>query len=73
MRGTTLQVRGTFHLTCPEHDGLTDLHADHVSVMARGETLRDPLDPAAFIPGAVMVVLGLGLILVFYRLRESRR
>ncbi|MCI8468148.1 MAG: hydrolase [Eggerthellaceae bacterium] len=73
VRGTTLQVRGTFHLSCPEHDGLTDLHADHVSVVARGETLRDPLDPAAFIPGAVMVVLGLGLILVFYRLRESRR
>lgn len=24
-KGTTLQVRGTFHLICPEHEGLTDL------------------------------------------------
>lgn len=73
VRGTTLQVRGTFHLTCPEHDGLTDLHADHVSVVKKGEDLREPLDPQRFVPGAVMIVLGAVLIIVFYRLRESQR
>ena len=73
VRGTTLQVRGTFHLTCPEHDGLTDLHADHVSVVKKGEDLHEPLIPERFIPGGVMVALGLVLILVFYRLRESQR
>lgn len=73
VRGTTLQVRGTFHLTCPEHDGLTDLHADHVSVVKKGEDLHEPLDAAKFIPGGVMVAVGAVLILVFYRLRESRR
>lgn len=73
VRGTTLQVRGTFHLTCPEHDGLTDLHADHVSVVKKGEDLREPLDPHRFVPGAVMVLLGVVLIIVFYRLRESQR
>ena len=73
VRGTTLQVRGTFHLTCPEHDGLTDLHADHVSVVKKGEDLREPLDPHRFVPGAAMVLLGAVLIIVFYRLRESQR
>ncbi|MCI2240958.1 hydrolase [Adlercreutzia faecimuris] len=73
VRGTTVQVRGTFHLTCPEHEGLTDLHADHLSVVKKGEDLPDELDPTRFIPGAVMVGLGLVLILVFYRLWESQR
>lgn len=73
VRGTTLQVRGTFHLTCPEHDGLTDLHADHVSVVKKGEDLREPLDPHRFVPGTAMVLLGAVLIIVFYRLRESQR
>ena len=26
-KGTTLQVRGTFNLACPDHDGASDLHA----------------------------------------------
>lgn len=73
VRGTTLQVRGIFHLTCPEHDGLTDLHADHVSVVKKGEDLREAPDPSRFVPGALAIALGLVLIVVFYRLRESQR
>ena len=31
--GTTLQVRGTFNLACPDHDGASDLHAQVVTVI----------------------------------------
>lgn len=72
-KGTTLQVRGTFHLACPEHEGLTDLHTDNVSVVAKGMVSNQVLNPAAFAPGAVLVGLGAVLMLVFHRMREGQR
>lgn len=72
-RGSTIQVRGTFNLSCSEHEGVTDLHAEHVSLVSKGSTQKDEFDPAAFIPGAVLIVVGFVLIVVFYRLRESQR
>lgn len=71
--GTTLQVRGTFYLTCEEHEGITCLHADSVSVMRKGTETPDEFSLRAFIPGAVMVALGLALMLLFRYLRERQR
>lgn len=71
--GTMLQVRGTFYLVCPEHSGLTDLHASHVSVVEKGKDHPDEFNPYAFIPGAVLVVVGLLVTGVFYWMRERRR
>lgn len=71
--GTMLQVRGTFYLVCPEHSGLTDLHAEHVSVVEKAKHHEEPFELDAFIPGAIVVVVGLALTGVFYWLRERRR
>lgn len=71
--GTTLQVRGTFNLACAEHEGLTDLHANHVSVVEKGSVNEEPFEALAFAPGAVLVLLGGVLLLVFYRMRERLR
>lgn len=71
--GTTLQVRGTFNLACEEHDGLSDLHADQVSVVKKGYVLQQEADPGMFALGVVLVVVGLGLAFAFWRMRESRR
>ena len=71
--GTTLQVRGTFHLVCPEHEGVTDIHADVVSIVDSGSQHPDELSPQAFIPGAVAVAIGFVLMGVFYHLRERQR
>lgn len=73
MTGTMLQVRGTFQLVCPEHEGLTDLHADVVSVVEKGKHHQDELDLNAFLPGAAAVGVGLILLGVFYYLRERQR
>lgn len=72
-RGTTLQVRGTFHLACSQHEGLSDLHAEVVTVVAPGEHFEDPLDFNSFIPGIVAVVIGLVMTGVFYWMRERQR
>lgn len=71
--GTTLQVRGTFHLVCNEHDGITCLHAESVSVVKKGSEHPDEFSLRAFAPGAVLVAVGLAMVFVFYRLRERRR
>lgn len=72
-QGTELQVRGTFHLVCPDHEGVSDIHADVVSVVDPGAQHFDEFKLEAFVPGAVTIVAGLVLMLVFYRLRERQR
>lgn len=72
-KGTTLQVRGIFHLSCSDHEGLTDLHADTVAAVEKGSVTQQTLDPAAFAPGAVLVGVGLVMLLVFRHMREGRR
>lgn len=71
--GTYLQVRGTFHLSCPQHEGITDLHADNVSIAEKGKDVPAELDLKTFIPGAVVVAIGLILMFVYHRLRERMR
>ncbi len=71
--GTILQVRGIFHLSCPQHVGLTDLHAENVSVISRGVLVKQGFELNRFIPGIVLVVLGLISTLVFRWMREGQR
>lgn len=73
VQGTKLQVRGQFHLSCPQHDGLTDLHAESVTVVARGSVTPDYLEWKQFLPGAVLFVVAGALLLVFRRLQEGQR
>ena len=72
-KGTTLQVRGTFNLACPDHDGASDLHAQVVTVTEKGKATPDEFDINAFTPGMVTVMIGLAMIVVFYLLRERQR
>ena len=72
-KGTMLQVRGTFNLACPDHDGASDLHAQVVTVTEKGKATPDEFDINAFIPGAVTVMIGLAMMVVFYLLRERQR
>ncbi len=71
--GTVLQVRGTFHLVCTDHEGVTDLHAESVRVVAAGESHQDAFSWDSFVPGIAAIVVGLSLMGVFYYLRERQR
>ena len=68
--GTKLQVRGEFHVSCEEHDGISDLHAENVSVQSRGYETSEDFSPAAFLPGVFLLLVGLVLLIVFRHLRE---
>ncbi len=68
--GTTLQVRGTFNLACADHEGLSDLHATSVEVVAKGYEITPPFNMSQVVPGILLVLVGLGLMLAFRRLQE---
>ncbi len=72
-KGTTLQVRGTFQLACSTHDGVSDLHAQVVSVTEKGKSTPDEFRIEAFFPGFAAVFIGLAMMVVFYLLRERQR
>lgn len=71
--GTILQVRGQFNLTCSEHEGLSDLHAQSVVVVKKGVSHPDALKVESFGPGVLLVVVGLALMALFRQLRERLR
>ena len=71
--GTILQVRGTYHQACNEHEGLPDIHAGISSVMSKGEDHPDKFNGKDFAPGIVAVFVGLALLGVFYIVRERTR
>ena len=71
--GTTLQVRGTYHWACDEHEGLSDIHATNSAVVALGVDDPDEFSLRAFLPGVIAVGIGIILLLVFRYARERMR
>lgn len=73
VRGTYVQVNGVFHLACPEHEGLSDVHADSLSVVQKGMEMNDQFDFLAFLPGIIAVGAGLLVMFVHKRMKERAR
>lgn len=73
VEGTTLQVRGTYHQACDEHDGLPDIHATTSSVQSQGVDQPDPFQPGDLVPGTTALMIGFALIGAFYFARERTR
>ena len=71
--GTMLQVRGVFHLACPEDQGLSDVHATSVAVVAKGIHHANEFRPEAFALGAALTAVGFALMGLFRYLRERQR
>lgn len=69
--GTTLQVFGTFHLSCRDHQGMSDIHAESVSALEQGKADTPEVDGRVLIAGVGAVVLGLAL-LALYQVRRER-
>mgnify|MGYP007069939038 CR=1 FL=1 len=71
--GTILQVRGTFHLVCPDHEGTSDIHVENVNVVSPGSTSPDTFSWANFKSGILLVVFAGALLLAFHLIRQRLR
>ncbi len=71
MKGTELQVRGTFHLECGEHQGMSDIHVEELSALASGESEYPQVNMNILFAGIVAVIAGLVLLYVYHTKREG--
>lgn len=71
--GTTLQVRGTYHQACQDHDGQSDIHVTSCGVVSHGIEHPDVLDYNEFLPGVLALVIGFALMLAYRIMRERMR
>ena len=71
--GTMLRVKGTFFVACSSHEGIMDIHADSVTVITPGYTLKDEFKLPKLIPGVVLCVIGALLTALYYYLAERER
>jgi hypothetical protein len=71
--GTRLEVSGIFEADCARHDGLTDVHAATVKVIDEGHDVPSSFNVRALQIGGLLVVVGIGLLLLQWRLRERTR
>ncbi len=71
--GTRVQVRGVYHQACDEHDGLADIHATSLEVSHPGVEMPDQFVLREFLPGIVLVAVGIALVVLFRIVRERTR
>ena len=71
--GSILEVVGIFHLACGQHEGLSDVHATSVSLVASGGIIEHRPDIGLLVLGAVLICAS-GVLMLLYRfLRERQR
>lgn len=71
--GTILQVRGTFHLACKDHEGISDIHVTNANVVSPGTTTPDVFHLKDFMFGLVGLLIAGAMALVFHMLRQRLR
>lgn len=68
--GTQLQVRGTFHLECAEHQGMSDIHAEEVAALQKGYESKPAPNNRILSFGILACVIGAVLMVAYYIRRE---
>ena len=71
--GTRVQVRGVYHQACIDHDGLADIHVSTLEVVSPGSETPDTLVMREFLPGIILIAVGLALVALFRIVRERMR
>lgn len=72
-QGTTLQVMGTFHLACSDHQGMSDIHVETASVVASGKAKESEPSSVLFSLAWIFPLFGLLLVLYYRHRNEQER
>lgn len=71
--GTELQVRGIYYLSCAEHQGLSDIHAQEVTVVSNASARDYEGHPGVMWTAGLVVGLGVLLLCVYRYMRERSK
>ncbi|MBO4351946.1 MAG: hydrolase [Eggerthellaceae bacterium] len=71
--GTHFQVRGVYQQACPDHEGLSDIHATASGVISPGVDHPDEFNPSDFSLPLVLIAIGIVLLFAFRFVRERMR
>lgn len=69
-RGDIIEIKGTFHRSCPEHGGDLDIHALSLRKINSGAGLRDEISTQK-LQLAIWLFGGLGLVWIWNRLKRK--
>lgn len=71
-KGTVIQVRGEFHVSCNEHDGLSDIHAVAAEKVESGQKMVATISPSDYMWGFVFLIVG-GVLWMLYFVLKRRK
>lgn len=70
MTGSTVEVTGTYHVACSEHQGELEVHASSIEVLDAGGEVTHSVSMRMFVTAAVLCGIGLALVLLYLALRH---
>ena len=70
--GDIVSVRGTFHHSCPEHGGDTDIHAERINIIQKGKTISHPLEPKKVKASIILPAIAFVLAIIHLVVRRFR-
>lgn len=70
--GDTVSVWGTFHRSCPEHGGDTDIHAEKITIIQEGRAISHPLDAGKVKASIILPAIALALAIIHLVVRRFR-
>jgi hypothetical protein len=71
-RGDIISVQGVFHRFCSEHGGDTDIHAEKITLIQRGEELAYPLGPQKIRLSIILPAVAFILVIIYTVIRRFR-
>lgn len=69
-QGTKIQARGTFNLACVDHQGLSDLHVENMSLVSQGAEFHESISMYYSTAGFLLIVASVVCFFIFQRIRE---
>ena len=68
--GTVLQITGTYHIACPEHQGELDVHAADVVVQDNGGPITHLVSTQRLVVASLLCFIAVSLLFAFILIRR---